>query len=536
MKKFLTILILSLGINMFGGGGEANALGILYTVDSTGDGGNVGPSTICDDGTGQCTLRAAIEAANAHIGADGIDIVVTGTINLTSSLPNITESLDIYGPGADFLTVSGGGGWRIFNVTGPGAVNNLIGLTISNGNSGEGSGIYNASTLNVANCTIISNLARDGGGIYNTGSMNVTNCTIISNSALDYGGGIYNSGTLNVANCRISSNSTQRVGLNRGDGGGIYNSGSMNVTNCTLSSNSVLADGGGIFSSGTVNLTNSTITGNRAVVGGGVVNSGIGGIFSVKSSIIALNTAASPTNPQDVYRTFVSQGFNLIGKTDGSGSFTASTDLTGTAASPLDPKLDPSGLQDNGGPTDTIALLCDSPAIDKGTSEGLTGTLTTDQRDAGFPRTIDDPLTPNASGGDGTDIGAFESHVCKPTVVINSSVTFVPLSSTFKTVTNTSGCPAGFVGKYSFDARLTNISNSQLRALQVKVVTLSKGNLLQNADGGPGGIGAVMTVPVQNGYSDGVLSKSEFVDIPFIICLKQKTKFSFFVDVLGIEE
>jgi len=120
--------------------------------------------------------------------------------------------------------------------------------------------------------------------------------------------------------------------------------------------------------------------------------------------------------------------------------------------------------------------------------------------------------------------------------VINSSVTFVPLGSTFKTVTNTSGCPAGFVGKFSFKARLTNKSNSQLSDLLVKVATLSNGNLLQNADGGPGGVGAVMTVPQKNGYSDGILIKNEFVDVPFIICLKQKKAFSFFVDVLGIAE
>ena len=121
-------------------------------------------------------------------------------------------------------------------------------------------------------------------------------------------------------------------------------------------------------------------------------------------------------------------------------------------------------------------------------------------------------------------------------VVINSSVTFVPLGATLKTTADTSGCPAGFVGKYSFDARLTNKSNSQLSALLVKVATLSNGNLLQNADGGPGGVGAVMTVPQKNGYSDGILSNNEFVDVPFIICLKLKTRFSFFVDVLGIAE
>ena len=48
-----------------------------------------------------------------------------------------------------------------------------------------------------------------------------------------------------------------------------------------------------------------------------------------------------------------------------------------------------------------MALRAGSPAIDKG--KGYTGS---DQR--GFPRVIDDPAVPNASGGDGTDIGAFE--------------------------------------------------------------------------------------------------------------------------------
>ncbi len=62
----------------------------------------------------------------------------------------------------------------------------------------------------------------------------------------------------------------------------------------------------------------------------------------------------------------------------------------------------------NGGPTQTTALLAGSPAVDKGTSNVLTGTLTTDQRGVGYSRTIDNPSIPNATGGDGTDIGAFE--------------------------------------------------------------------------------------------------------------------------------
>ena len=107
-----------------------------------------------------------------------------------------------------------------------------------------------------------------------------------------------------------------------------------------------------------------------------------------------------------MYGVFTSAGFNLIGKKDGSTGFTAATDKKGTIASPLSPKFDPKGLRFNGGPTQTIALLAGSPAIDKGTSVGLTGTLTTDQR--GFARKVDNTSITNAGGGDGTDIGAFE--------------------------------------------------------------------------------------------------------------------------------
>ena len=107
----------------------------------------------------------------------------------------------------------------------------------------------------------------------------------------------------------------------------------------------------------------------------------------------------------DVSGAFTSGGFNFISIGDYSTGFTAATDQTGTFAAPLDPKLD--GLKDNGGPTWTIALLPGSPAIDKGTSNGLTGALISDQRGVGYKRTVNKSVA-NATGGDGTDIGAFE--------------------------------------------------------------------------------------------------------------------------------
>ena len=89
------------------------------------------------------------------------------------------------------------------------------------------------------------------------------------------------------------------------------------------------------------------------------------------------------------------QGNNLIGATDGSSGWVGS-DLTGTVAQPLNPLLAP--LANYGGPTNTMALLPDSPAINAGSNALLPAGITTDQR--GF----------NRIAGGTVDIGAFESQ------------------------------------------------------------------------------------------------------------------------------
>ena len=121
--------------------------------------------------------------------------------------------------------------------------------------------------------------------------------------------------------------------------------------------------------------------------------------------------------------------------------------------------------------------------------------------------------------------------------IINDLVTFEPIKSTYQTTSDTTGCPEGFVGKFSFDARLTNKnSSSPISNLIIKVKTLTNGNLLHNADGGHGGVGSTLTVLKKDDYSDAILSPGEFVDVNFIICLKEKKSFKFVVDVLGVEE
>jgi hypothetical protein len=120
-----------------------------------------------------------------------------------------------------------------------------------------------------------------------------------------------------------------------------------------------------------------------------------------------------------------------------------------------------------------------------------------------------------------------------PTDVVNDLVTFEPLASTFAFKPKSAGCPRGFAGIFSFQAWLSNISEHPLSDLVVEVTTITNGNLLQNADGGPGGKGALLRVPYKDGLSDGALGPGEFVNVPFQICVRQRKSFRFLVDVLS---
>ncbi|HSP46245.1 MAG TPA: choice-of-anchor Q domain-containing protein, partial [Chthoniobacterales bacterium] len=170
--------------------------------------------------------------------------------------------------------------------------------------------------------------------------------------------------------------------------------------NTTISANTLAGGfgvGGGIFvNGGTAMVENVTVFGNS--------NAGI----SISNAQVQMRNSIVAGNPffpgyRDISGAVTSLGYNLIGDNSSATITPATGDQIGTATNRLDPMLGP--LQDNGGPTLTHALLPGSPAIDKGIgSDGVT----TDQRGPGFPRTFDDPNNPNAHGGDGTDIGAFE--------------------------------------------------------------------------------------------------------------------------------
>jgi Tol biopolymer transport system component len=115
---------------------------------------------------------------------------------------------------------------------------------------------------------------------------------------------------------------------------------------------------------------------------------------------------------------------------------------------------------------------------------------------------------------------------------VNDLLSLQALPETFATTAETTGCPVGFAGKFSFDGRLSSHTSSPaLTGLQAQVQTLSNDNVLQNADDGPAGIAATLTVPQDGDYSDGSLDSGEQVDVPFVICLRDLSPFQFLVEM-----
>ena len=94
-----------------------------FTVDNTGDASDAAAGNgTCATAGAVCTLRAAIEEAEALGGTDAISFSVTGTITLGSALPTISESLTITGPGSGSLTVSGANSFAVFTMNGGGTI------------------------------------------------------------------------------------------------------------------------------------------------------------------------------------------------------------------------------------------------------------------------------------------------------------------------------------------------------------------------------------------------------------------------------
>ena len=376
------------------GGGIYLAGGTATLTGSTllGNSADLNGGGICNLGT--LTLSNCVLSGNsAHTGG-GI-FTSGGTLMVTSS----TISGNSAGDGAG---IAGFGGTVMLidsilatNAAGHDAGGIYIGggtVTLStsslSGNSAIfGGGIWNASGLTLIGSTLSDNSASVwGGGIYNSARVTVANSTLSGNSAESEGGGIYNFGSVTVINSTLSRNS---AGFR---GGGI--SGAATLIDSTLSANSSLKDGGGIWSfEGPVTLTGCTVSGNSALREGGGIWNGYGSV-TLNNTIVANSLAGG-------------QIVNLLGTLLGSHNLIENESPSGLSGTiTADPMLGP--LQDNGGSTQTHALLPGGPAIDAGGNDLVPVDVTTDQRGPGFLRI--------AAGA--VDIGAFEVQNQAPTVTV----------------------------------------------------------------------------------------------------------------------
>ena len=308
---------------------------------------NCGPTVVTssnDSGAG--SLRAIINSACPGSTITFDTSQIAGPITLTSGELLLNKSLTFQGPGANLLTIQRSAAvgtllFSIFTILDPTVTTNISGLTLSNADSNSNGGaINNRGALTVSGVTLSSNHTTAGGAaIFNTstGTVTLQNSTLSGNRS-DIWAAIYNQGTTaTITNNTFTGNTNQQ----NNPGAAIYSDSNSvtNVTNCTVSQNT--GQGGAVFQN----------------------SGGVAGRVNLRNSIVSGNTGGDTSGVTDL-------GNNLIGGT---------------------PLLAP--LANYGGPTQTMALLPGSPAINAGTS---TGAPATDQR--GISRV------------GAVDIGAFESR------------------------------------------------------------------------------------------------------------------------------
>jgi hypothetical protein len=379
----------------------ASARAATYTVGTLEDG-----TGTCElPASGTCSLRQLITYENSLLETpnppDTIDVPAPEGVafyDLVNGPLTIFKSVSIVGAGARKVNIDQESDTanRVFLVE-PDPRNKIVptvtiaGVSMAFGHANANNGYYGGDILNEAALTLNED--------------DITNGTAEEGS----GAGISNDGgTLTVTHSLVANNySTNLPNGAGGDSGGIQNVGpnpvteaaaKLTVTDSTIAGNSA-ALGGGIFSWGdtanTTSIVNSTIANNdggtRSTEGGGLLASQ--GTISVENSIVSGNTVENSLTAERVPSNCGDSGISSLGHNLQSGAdcaFTATGDLKN-----IEPGFLSSGLQDNGGNTDTLALEAASPAVDA-IPAGAPGCTGTDQRSIARPQ------------GTGCDIGAYE--------------------------------------------------------------------------------------------------------------------------------
>jgi hypothetical protein len=364
------------------------------------DGVNGNDHNSCGTATSACkTITHAISLA---FSGDTIDIAaatynedITIPVSLTLSGASSATTIIHAGPCAGTVVTIPG------TLGSPLSVVNISGVTITGGapscenpDGAGGGGIRNGGDLTLTDSVVTGNAAGSGtygGGIAGGGKLTINKSTISNNTAggnePGNGGGISCVfATMRITNSTISGNSA--LGFNSAVGGGIYLGGCpTTIISTTITGNSAGLEGGAISSTATLSINNSTITGNSF--------DGIMAIGHAKTAIQNSIVSGNAGFNCFVASSFISNGYNI--SSDDTCNFNSAGDMNNT-----DPMLGP--LQNNGGPTATMAIKPGSPAIDAGNPSGCTdgrGHLVgTDQR--GDRRPGDPKLKT------GCDMGAYE--------------------------------------------------------------------------------------------------------------------------------
>jgi hypothetical protein len=440
-----------------------------------------------------CTLRQAIVSMNAG------SISGTGCVNSSADAFGTNDTINFASPGfppfqartitlADAststlaisdanLTIAAGpyahvtvqrpagaaNDFRIMYDTAPdGGSLTLNNLTVSNGSAngtpycngkhGGGGICITQADLTLTNSTVSGNYAAGyaGGILSRSGNVTLTNSTLSNNTSSKFAGGIYVfNKNLTLTNSTLSNNHVFAVDAN-GYGGGIFSqSANITLTNSTLSGNSANYVGGIWNWSGNVTLTNSTVSGNAGVhysfrdignVGGIWVSSGT---VALNNSTVSGNSAASNSGGIFIYSASATkevQAINSIvaGNTAPGGD--TNTTLTAGSTNNIvggDPKL--AALASNGGPTQTMLPLADSPAVDGGSDADCPAA---DQRGVNRPQGVH------------CDIGAVELLTAQ---IANPNLLFTNWSSGVAGgVEYTAGGPCSFASCFAIADNFSN--------------------------------------------------------------------------------
>jgi predicted outer membrane repeat protein len=307
----------------------------VFTVNDSSDTVDVMPGDgICADNFGSCTLRAAVTEANLTTASDTITFApdLASVINLTRGQLSITNPITIAGPGARNLTIQrtmspNASSFRLFDITAP---LEMSGVTLKNGKGTTGGAIRTTAVIILSEMAITGNQAKAGAAIY------FSDTSIVSFSV--------------VERCLINGN------VASGQGGAIYTSTDTLVTihSSTMTGNSA-QQAGAIANNGWTILVNNTIVRNSARYLSQVVNTP-GSKLELLNNIVGLDSGRSNSS---ISGSIYSHGGNIITNPAESRGWSA-TDIL----KDLDLRL--GTLANNGGPTDSMAPLPDSPAIDNG--------------------------------------------------------------------------------------------------------------------------------------------------------------------------